>query len=191
MGDEIAIKEILLDEYRFMQKSYELQFTHFMAVFYIWIPIVTLPVGAGVLANLGQRPRSLGFLFIFVAVIGILLSLKMFDIRRSQVRYLQRVNSLREALWERYAIESETKIAPLGRGVDLIHVARRDFGLIMAITMSCVHAVLVGVGVWNIFTMCSVSTCFLRFAAILCGLVFGTLNVVAFYRVIGSKPIVQ
>src|SRR5947207_9959937 len=104
MDNQDATKDVLLEEYRFMQKAYALQFSHFMGVFYLWIPLVSLPVGAGAFANLGSRPFPLGFLLIFIAAIGLLLSAKMFDIRRSQIRYLERTNKLREVLWKQYRI---------------------------------------------------------------------------------------
>lgn len=187
MSDETAVKDILLDEYRFMQKSYELQFTHFMGVFYIWIPLVSLPVGAGVLSNLGSKPLALGFLLLFIGVLGFLVSAKMFDIRGAQIRYLKRTNELREALWKRYDIQKETQIEPLGKGVDLVRIARTDFGLTMALTMSAVHGVLIGVGIWNVLRSIQTLGCGI-YLAIFGGVIFAVLNIASFLWIVGRRP---
>jgi hypothetical protein len=190
MGDEGAVKDILLGEYRFMQKSYELQFTHFMGVFYIWIPVVTIPVGAGILANLGSKPLAFGFLICFVAIIGVFLSAKMFDIRRSQIRYLERTNRLREALWEKYKIEDETGISPLGKGVDLVKIATTDFGLMMAVTMSAVHGTLGGVGVARIMSASPYFRCAIP-SGIVFGLILSVTNILAFFWIVGHRSRVR
>ncbi len=190
MGDEGALKDVLLDEYRFMQKAYELQFTHFMGVFYLWIPLVTLPVGAGVIVNLGSRPLPHGFLLLFVAAMGALLSAKMFDIRRSQVRYLVRANRIREALWRQYHVQEATGIEPLGKGADLLKIVRTDFGLAMAVTMSSVHGLLTGVGIWNLLglILCPAFTLVL---AVVCGLTIACLNTGLFFGMLGHETKVK
>ena len=190
MNENSAFREVLLNEYYFMQKAYELQFTHFMGVFYFWIPVVTLPTSAGVLANLGSRPVHLGLLFCFIALIGFFLTAKMFDIRRSQVRYLERINKLRAALWGIYEVEGRTRIAPMGREADLTRIALTDFGRTMAITMSAVHATLTGIGLWNVLTGLGYDHCTLLLA-VAGGLIVSGLNLGAFFWIVGHRPQVQ
>lgn len=190
MNDDTALKDVLLNEYCFMQKAYELQFTHFMGVFYFWIPAVTLPTSAVVLANLGSRPVPLGLLFCFIALIGFFLSAKMFDIRRSQVRYLERTNKLRGALWGRYRVEYWTGIAPMGKEADLTRIALTDFGRTMALTMSAVHGALTGIGLWNVLTGLGYDHCVLLLA-VSGGLIVPGLNLGAFFWIVGHRPQVQ
>jgi len=190
MSDDGALKDVLLDEYRFMQKSYELQFTHFMGVFYFWIAVVSLPTGAAVVANLGSKPVPLGLLFCFIALIGFFLSAKMFDIRRSQVRYVERTNQLRAALWLRYKIKDETGIEPMGEGADLVKIALTDFGRTMAVTMSAVHGVLIGIGIWPLLTGLGSGQCAVPLAVGI-GLIVAALNLRAFFWIVGRPPKVQ
>src|SRR2546426_9729747 len=95
-----TLKQVLFEEYKFMQKAYELQFTHFMGVFYLWIGLVTLPTGAGLFKSLDTKLSALGLVCFFVSLLGVFLSTKMFDIRRSQIRYVMRANQIRFALWD-------------------------------------------------------------------------------------------
>ena len=143
---------ILLSEYEFLHKSFELQFNHFMGVFYFWIAVITAPISASLISNLGAqdsvKPLIYGILCFLVAFIGLFLSIKMFDIRRSQLRYAQKLNELRAYFWQTYI--KEEKLIPLGmengKWVDVFQKARTDFGQKMALTMSLVHGILVLVG---------------------------------------------
>ena len=45
--------KVLLAEYGFFQKAFELQFSHFMGVFYLWAGLIGLPGYCGV-----TGPRS-------------------------------------------------------------------------------------------------------------------------------------
>lgn len=162
MQKEAVTKEILIEEYKFFQKAYELQFSHFMGVFYFWVAVMTVPTGAGVM-GLRNESVKFGLLYLFLGLMGTLLTAKMFDIRRSQVGYLQRVNEIRFALWKEGGIRSKTGIHPYGYEVkadskegteyeerDLLLTAREDFGWYMALVMSLFNGVVFGIGVWNI-----------------------------------------
>jgi hypothetical protein len=78
-NDDDKVK-ILLSEYEFLQKSFELQFNHFMAVFYFWIAVITAPISASLISNLGAqdlvKPLIYAILCFLVAFIGFFLSLK-------------------------------------------------------------------------------------------------------------------
>jgi hypothetical protein len=138
--DESAtLKEVLIEEYKFMQKAAELQFTHFMGVFYFWTALISLPTGAGILKSFETKDMAFGLVCLFVSLIGVFLSAKMFDIRRSQIKYLRLTNQIRFALWEIGKVYELTdpRIIPMGKRqkqdgkleiVDLRQVARTDFG---------------------------------------------------------------
>lgn len=150
--------KILLSEQESLQKFSELQFNHFMAVFYFWIAVITVPTSAGLISNLSvtdaKKPLFYGILCFLVAFIGFFLSLKMFDIRRSQLRYIQKLNEVRAYFWNKYF--KDENLVPLGmengKWVDLFQKARTDFGRTMALTMSIVHGILVTVGLFQFFT---------------------------------------
>jgi FtsH-binding integral membrane protein len=190
MGDINNDKEFLLNEYSFMQKTYELQFNHFMNVFYFWTVIITVPTGAGIIANLGvansSNPKVFGFLCLFVSMIGFFLSTKMFDIRRSQIRYLERTNEFRIALWEKYKIEKLTKIKPMGKGVNLVDVAKKDFGMHMAWVMSLIHGVIFSVGVLYILKN-SLSLAIVIVICSLLGLCLFFVNLKIYFKFITKK----
>ena len=69
----------------------------------------------------------------------------MFDIRSSQFRYIEKMNEMRERFWQVFDIRKEG-LAPLGAGVSLCQVAKTDFGVHMAWTMSLIDGALVGTG---------------------------------------------
>ena len=76
-------------------KYYEIQFNHFMRVFYFWIAVITLPATAGLIAGNGKLfQENIALLLYLLAIVGILLSLKMYDIRCSQLRYIILISSL-------------------------------------------------------------------------------------------------
>ena len=190
MSDQNSTMDILLNEYSFMQKSSELHFTHFMGVFLFWTAIVTIPAGAGVFANLGMsdpsKPVVFGALCVFVTLIGVFLSAKMFDIRRSQIRYLERVNTLRIALWEKYKIEEQTKIVPMGKNVDLVQVAKTDFGMYMALIMSFIHGIIFGVGLWCLLGQMG-TIWHWQSISVLVGVILFAVNFGLYFLLIGRK----
>ncbi|MDP1624216.1 MAG: hypothetical protein Q8L64_00450 [bacterium] len=84
IDEEIQMKKDARDylntEYNNFQKAYEIQFTHFMGVFYFWIGVATAPVAAGLLSKHELDSPVLPILLALVAFIGLFLSAKMFDI---------------------------------------------------------------------------------------------------------------
>lgn len=126
------------------QKASELQFSHFMGVFYFWTLVVSAPVTAGLLTS-SNRQYTLGILLLLTAFLGLFLSAKMFDIRCSQLRYIAEINRIRGLLYS-----GIKKDIPKGYEIsfppnkDLRRTALSDFGLIMAITMSALEAVFFG-----------------------------------------------
>lgn len=102
--------KVLLAEYGFFQKAFELQCSHFMGVFYLWAGLISLPVTAGLLAlDLADDAKSLRLIVLCLVLValGCFLSLKMFDIRRSRLRYAVRLNDLRAALYEKCKIKEK------------------------------------------------------------------------------------
>ena len=69
------------------QKDYEIQFNHFMGVFYFWIGIVSVPATAGLLTK-KVPPENLALLSFLIAILGYFVSAKMYDVRCSQLRYI-------------------------------------------------------------------------------------------------------
>src|SRR5208337_1741847 len=80
-----------------------------------------------------------------VAVIGLLLAAKMFDIRCSQLRYISMMNRVRAALYLdiKDDLPRSYKL-PFPPSNDLRKTALTDFGVIMAVTMSALDAVFFG-----------------------------------------------
>lgn len=145
------MKSFLLTEYDLLEKEYELQFDHFMKVFYFWIAVVSAPMTAGIVANLGlQEQQSLnafGILCVVVAVLGIFVSLKMFDIRQSQWGYIQDMNRIRKFFWEKLAIPFETKLSRISKKPDCAaDLLKSDFARWMALIMAFIHGALLFVG---------------------------------------------
>lgn len=92
-------RDFLNSQLEFFQKSAELQFTHFMGVFYFWTLVVSAPVTAGLLTSSDKNADSrLGILLLLTAVLGLFLSAKMFDIRCSQLKYIAEINQIRDIL---------------------------------------------------------------------------------------------
>lgn len=136
--------EYLNAELNNFQKASELQFTHFMGVFYFWTLVVSAPVTAGLLTSTGEH-RTLGILLLLTSFLGLFLSAKMFDIRCSQLRYISEINRIRGIFYD--GIKNDI---PKDYGIsfppnkDLRRTALSDFGIIMAITMSALEAVFFG-----------------------------------------------
>jgi hypothetical protein len=128
--------EYLIAELNIYQKAYKIQFTHFMNVFYFWTAVVTAPVT--VLTSSGNTNQSyFPLLLILIAILGFFLSLKMFDIRCSQLRYTSDMNFLRHFLYKEVKgnlPENYEHLYP--PDTNLRKTARKDFGKWMAIIMS-------------------------------------------------------
>lgn len=139
-------------EYEAWHKSYEIQFTHFMGVFYFWVAVVTFPATAGLIASQYQFPKPyFALLLCILALIGFFLAAKMFDIRCSQLKYVRYMNEARYHLY----LDAKTELPddynpPFGRDFNARKVALRDFGLFMAIIMSAVNAAYLGYAVYLI-----------------------------------------
>lgn len=77
--------------------------------------------------------------------LGLFLSAKMFDIRCSQLKYISEINQIRGILFKDIKGDSlkgyKTSFPP---NKNLRHVALKDFGRTMAITMSALEAVFFG-----------------------------------------------
>src|SRR5205085_11206773 len=120
-------------------------FTHFMQVFVVWVGVVTAPLTLSILANLGfpleRRVTVFGVVCLVVASIGMFLAAKMFDIRRSQLRYLGQINTIRVKRYSLFNVTEATGLRPYGEGVNLANVAAFDFGMSMAKAMGFVHSV--------------------------------------------------
>ncbi len=147
------LKDYFIAEYETWLKCYEVQFTHFMGVFYFCVAVVTFPATAGLIASQYQlSPSKFALLLHFLALLGFFLLAKMSDIRCSQLKYVRNMNEARYHLYE-YAKEElpDDYIPPLLFNHDRItekpnmrNIALRDFGLIMAIVMSAVNAAYTG-----------------------------------------------
>jgi hypothetical protein len=150
-ASDVDIK-VLMTEYGFFQKAFELQFSHFMGVFYLWTGLIGLPVTAGLLLSVDTADRAkslrLVVLCLVLVALGWFLSLKMFDIRRSQLRYATRLNDVRVALYKASKIQEKYNLEPYGAGVNLVDTARKDFGMTMATVMALCHGVLAAAAGW-------------------------------------------
>ncbi|MCK4823460.1 hypothetical protein KA005_47350 [bacterium] len=139
-------KDYFIAEYEAWLKSYEVQFTHFMGVFYFWVAVVTFPATAGLIAN--QHHLSSGnfaLLLYFLALIGFFLLAKMSDIRCSQLKYVRNMNEARYHLYKDAKEELPDSYDPrYVRNLNVREIALTDFGLIMAIVMSAVNAAYTG-----------------------------------------------
>ncbi len=136
-------RDYLKTELEFFNKAYEIQFDHFMRVFYFWTVIVTAPISAGLLTISNPLESDVfQLLLMLIAIMGWFLSAKMFDIRCSQLRYVSIMNEVRE-LFYRDAKNSLPKSYehPLPAARDLRQEAMTDFGIWMAFTMSFLDAV--------------------------------------------------
>lgn len=134
--------DFLRTEYEFLNKAYEIQFTHFMGVFYFWIAVIGIPTTAGIITNHSD------ILCIGAGLMGVFLSAKMFDHRHSQYWYIAKMNELRNHFWLKFDIEKVDKIEMAGKNADLKKAARKDFGVKMAWIMSIFNSALIAVGIY-------------------------------------------
>ncbi len=174
-------ESFLRTEYEVLAKIYEIQFTHFMGVFYFWIAVIGLPTTAGVIT----QSVSLGALCIVVGLLGVFLVAKMFDIRHSQFRYIAKMNELRGRFWSEFKIEKADGIEMLGKNADLEKIVRKDFGIIMAWVMSLVNSILIAGGVY--FSTSSYSQCASLTATIAVWILTLAANVHLYYRIVVWK----
>jgi len=156
-------RKYLETELEHLQKAYELQFTHFMGVFYFWTVVVTAPATAGLLTSgSNTNQTNLPILLLLVALMGWFLSAKMFDIRCSQLRYIININQVRQHLYDDLKAHLPKKYQiSFSADTNLQRTAFSDFGMIMAFTMSAIDAAFLGFAVpplqgymgfnWNYF----------------------------------------
>ena len=142
-------REFFKIELEHFEKASEIQFNHFMGVFYFWVGVVSIPATAGLLTAENINPKYLAYLSLIIAVLGHFLSAKMFDIRCSQLNYLTIINEFRHYLYklEKNNLSSNYK-HPYPYDTNLRRVAFRDFGFYMAIIMSSIDALFFGVGIY-------------------------------------------
>jgi hypothetical protein len=176
-------KDFLLIEYKFMEKAYELQFNHFMGVFYFWTAVVGVPITAGILTNLElndfEKLTAFGILCIVVCFLGFFVSLKMFDIRQSQFRYIKKMDEIRDYFWRINKIEENSKISHIGKNADYVKIAKTDFGMYMALIMSITHGILLSVGTYllllQLYPMCNI-------LSILLGIILLVVNFCLYFK---------
>lgn len=139
-------RDYLNNELHFFEKAYEIQFTHFMGVFYFWTIVVTAPVTAGLLATKGiGGDLTLSILLLLVAFLGWFLAAKMFDIRCSQLRYISMINQVRWTLYQDVKKNlPKSYVIPFVINTNVRKTAFTDFGMSMAIAMSALDAILLG-----------------------------------------------
>jgi hypothetical protein len=138
--------DYLIAELKFYQKAYEIQFTHFMGVFYFWSVVVTAPATAGLLTFSGDANYpAFPILLVLIALMGWFLSAKMFDIRCSQLKYISKMNYVRYTLYQdAKANLPESYKHPFPPDTDFRKTAFTDFGMIMAIVMSALDSTFLG-----------------------------------------------
>ncbi|MEP7134173.1 MAG: hypothetical protein ABI904_04515 [Chloroflexota bacterium] len=136
-------QDYLKAELDFFQKEKEIQFTHFMGVFYFWTAIVTAPITAGLLTTGNLKSGPLPILLLVVAIVGMFLTLKMYDIRCSQLIYTDKMNKTRGIYFikiKEYLPESYK--LPYLPDENLRGTALKDFGMWMARIMSLMNSVI-------------------------------------------------
>jgi len=152
------IREYFKTELEHFQKSFELQFNHFMGVFYFWIGVVTLPATAGLLTTDKDMPlENLAFLSLLIAIVSLFTSAKMFDIRCSQLKYAFYINEIRQQIYDAVQTGIPSYKHPFPDNSNLREQARKDFGAKTALVMSVVNAVFFGVSVHLFFEVLSLS----------------------------------
>jgi hypothetical protein len=173
----------LLAEYQSMQRYYEIQFNHFMAVFYLWSGVLGAGIAATVLSNLNltniQRSTAFGISCLSALVLGFLLSLKMFDLRKSQFSYILEINQLRDFFWRNYKIKQEDKLSSFSENANVVTISKTDFGVWMASIMSLAHGGLMFLGLYAMpFTSCKV------IAGVVAGLAVTVANIIGYYLLV-------
>src|SRR5690606_6405700 len=137
------------NELNYFQKASEMQFEHFMKVFYFWTIVVTAPITAGLLSDDSKiNSPTFGMLLLLIGLIGFFLTLKIFDIRCSQLRYIAKINQIRAILYmqiKKDNLDLYQELIPPNN--DLRKTALEDFGWKMALTMSFLNAVILGFAV--------------------------------------------
>ena len=150
MNEEI--RDYYKIELEHFQKSYELQFNHFMGVFYFWIGVVTLPATAGLLTTEKAIPSfNLALLSLLIAIVSLFASTKMFDIRCSQHKYTFIINDIRQQHYDAVHEGIPSYSHPYPNTTNLREEARKDFGAKMAFVMSLVNAIFLGFSIHLFF----------------------------------------
>ncbi len=156
--------DYLKNELEYFQKAAEVQFTHFMQVFYFWTVVVTAPITAGLLVTPGSftsDKSALPIILVLIAFIGWFLAAKMFDIRCSQLRYISKINFVRAAMFDEVKDHlPKGYIPPFLPETDLRDEAFKDFGVLMAIAMSAIDGVCLGFGLPLLQGKTTFSWCF-------------------------------
>jgi hypothetical protein len=173
--------DFLSSELNYFQKLSEERFSHFMQVFYFWTAIVTAPITAGLILNQGAFTSNAAFpFFLFlIAILGWFLSAKMFDIRCSQLGYINDLNYIRRRFYIGLHKDFQTSyiIPQFDKNLmakDLRDAAKHDFGIWMAITMSILDGVYFGVGLYLLLGQDIISFVFsflIASAFSLCGII--------------------
>jgi hypothetical protein len=140
------VRDYFQREYEAFLKSYEIQFTHFMGVFYFWITIVTFPATAGLIAKEHALSEDNFILLLrLLAGLAFFVAAKMYDIRCSQLKYIKFKNDAQQQLYNLIPENDRPKdYTPTGRNFKPRKAALLDFGIMMAIIMSLVEAAYIG-----------------------------------------------
>jgi len=163
----------LNSELRFLQIAYKTQFTHFMNVFYFWTVLVTAPVTAGLLTKQDQSTLISTFpiVLVLIGIVGWLLFAKMSEIRMSQLTYISKMNYVRSEMHNivKPHLSKEYKL-PFKCEIDLSNEAKKDFGVVMTITMSLINAAYLGFGLPMFFSQLINSGLYIFFISFLFGI---------------------
>jgi hypothetical protein len=79
----------------------------------------------------------------------------------------------------------------MGAVDDLTKIALSDFGRTMAITMSTVHGLLIGIGIWKIMQSYPYQPCASISTGVIAALIILSLNVWAFFKIVGNRAQVE
>lgn len=156
MEKKSAILEIVLKYWDDLQQAYQTQFKHFMGVFEFWIAIVgvstslCLLVAKDKIIYLYNGNFFVGLLFMLIGFVAGFVTIKMFDIRGSQLRYILKLNTLSKELWERFRIKEVVDIEIPYKNTDINYEAKHDFGMKMAWIMSSINSLIITFGLYLI-----------------------------------------
>ncbi len=179
----------LISDYAYFQKAFELWANHFMGVFYLWAGVIVVPASAAtLLPQLGvagtDQKWILGVVFIGIAFIGAFISLKMFDIRKAQLNYIEAMNRIRGKAYTTLCIKDRYDLDPYGENFDRANVWKNDFGNVMAIVMSLIQGIYIAIGI-HAALVCVAGISFLW--SIGCGFVLFCLNYWGYHHILKPK----
>lgn len=156
LNDEKIAVDFVIKYWDELQEEYKTQFNHFMGVFEFWIGIIGV-ASSICLIIAKDKPKYFTygnfFVGIFLLVVGILaffVTVKMFDIRGSQYRYIWLLNSLSKTIWKKYKITHYTNVSTPFEKNDLLTISKHDFGIKMAWTMSFINSFVFTFGIYLI-----------------------------------------